>query len=224
MTTHSPVSFSPMPLADRLKSRTRELHQRAERSGVMGELLAGRLRPAAYVALLSNLSALYQALEAALDLHAPALGRLGAALPALGRACALQDDLDSFARAGWAAPAAALASATAVYVQRLRAIDAASAHRLIAHAYVRTLGDLHGGQILMRLVREAFALAPGEGTRFYEFGDAARVQALRNDFRMRLAAIELPPALADEVLAEACWSFEQHCWMFEQIESLPISA
>jgi heme oxygenase len=209
-----------MPLADRLKSRTLDVHRRAERSGVMGELLAGRIRPAAYAALLSNLLVLYETLELALDARGEVLRRLGAAPPAPSRVRALRDDLDSFARAGWSAPAAP-AAATAVYVRRLSAIDAAGAHRLIAHAYVRTLGDLHGGQILMRLVREAFAwLPPGEGTRFYEFGDAARVQALREAFRSGLAAIQLPIALADEVVAEACWSFEQHCMMFEQIHAL----
>jgi heme oxygenase len=208
-----------MPLPDRLKSRTIELHRRAERSGVMGELLAGRARPACYVVLLSNLLALYEALERALDGHGEALRRLGAALPVPSRVRALRDDLDSFARAGWPARAA-LATATAVYVRRLSAIDAADAHRLIAHAYVRTLGDLHGGQTLMRLVRESFASLPSaEGTRFYEFGDAVRLQALRAEFRSRLAAIRLPTALADEVVAEACWSFEQHCTMFEQIHA-----
>jgi heme oxygenase len=213
-----------MSLPDRLKSRTIELHRRAERSGVMGELLAGRARPAGYAALLSSLLVLYEALERALDGHGEALRRLGAALPVPSRVRALRDDLDCLARAGWPARAAP-AAATVAYVRRLSAIDAAGAHRLIAHAYVRTLGDLHGGQILMRLVREAFAsLESGEGTRFYEFGDAERLQALREEFRSRLAAIRLPTALADEVVAEACWRFEQHGTMFEQIDGPPSEA
>jgi heme oxygenase (biliverdin-producing, ferredoxin) len=213
-----PTPSGELPLTERLKSRTRELHLRAERSGVMGELIGGRIQAPAYVALLSNLLCLYGALEDALDAQAPALHRLGAVMPRANRASALREDLDCFSRAGWAAPRAPVAG-TSAYVQRLRDVDDAAAHRLIAHAYVRLLGDLHGGQVLARIVRQTFAIAPGEGTRFYEFGDAARVQALRDDFRARLAAVALPRALADEVVAEACWSFEQHCTMFEQINA-----
>lgn len=191
-------------LPQRLKAATRELHARAERSGVMAALLAGTVERGAYVALLANLQAIYAALEAGLD---PAHG-----LAALSRSAALDADLRAFG----AAPAA-LVPAAHDYVDRLHTLRGARAHRLWAHVYVRCLGDLHGGQILERLVRARFALA--DATRFYDFGDEARVRALREMVRARLASLALSPTQADEVVAEAVWAFEAHCRLFEQISA-----
>lgn len=42
-------------------------------------------------------------------------------------------------------------------------------HRLVAHAYVRYLGDLSGGQFIKRIVSKAYNLEDGEGTSFFEF-------------------------------------------------------
>jgi heme oxygenase (biliverdin-producing, ferredoxin) len=194
-------------LPQRLKAATRELHARAERSGVMADLLAGTIRREAYVALLVNLRAIYAALEAALD-----RGPASSALAPLFRHAALEADLRAFH-----ATAQAPVPATLDYVQRLHALRGANAHRLWAHAYVRYLGDLHGGQILSRRVRERFAVA--DGARFYEFGDEARVRALRGDLRSQLATLGLAAAQADEVVAEAVWAFEAHCRIFEQIQA-----
>lgn len=191
-------------LPQRLKAATRELNARAERSGVMAALLAGTVERSAYVALLANLQAIYFALEAGLD---PAHD-----LGALARSAALGADLRAFG-----ATPTALVPAACDYVDRLHTLRGASAHRLWAHVYVRCLGDLHGGQILERLVRARFALA--DGTRFYDFGDEAQVHALRTMLRARLASLALSPAQADEVVAEAVWAFEAHCRLFEQIKA-----
>ena len=44
---------------------------------------------------------------------------------------------------------------------------------LAAHAYVRYLGDLAGGQALGRIARQAYALPDGAGTRFFDFGQCS---------------------------------------------------
>ena len=202
-----------MPLAERLKASTRELHACAERSGVMGALLGRGVGRAEYLALLVNLRALYAALEAALAHWPPPA--MSPMLGALRRLPAIDDDLQHLATP----PLPPLEMATHAYVQRLERIDGASAHRLVAHAYVRYLGDLHGGQMLGARVRQWLGLQPGDGTRFYAFGDEAQVRQLRDDFRRALALQVLTPSESDEVVAEAVWAFEAHCRMFEQIES-----
>lgn len=191
-------------LPQRLKAATRTLHARAERSGVMADLLSRTIEREAYVALLANLRAIYDAMESAPG---------GLLLPSpLARSAALEADLRAFG-----GPAPAVVPATRDYVQRLRALHGAHSHRLWAHVYVRCLGDLHGGQILGRLVREHFALDGADGTRFYDFGDDDRVRELRDALRTQLASLALDAVLADEVVAEAVWAFEAHCRIFEQI-------
>jgi heme oxygenase (biliverdin-producing, ferredoxin) len=193
-------------LPQRLKAATRALHARAERSGVMAELLAGTVGRDAYVALLVNLRAIYAALEPVID--APPTDPL--LFASLARRAALDADLRAFGPT-----TSALVPATRGYVDRLQALRVAGTHRVWAHVYVRYLGDLHGGQILSQRVRNRFAVA--DGTRFYDFGDDDRVRMLRDALRRRLAALELDAMQADDVLAEAIWAFEAHCRIFEQI-------
>lgn len=202
---------APQPdLPQRLRQATQSLHRQAERSGVMAQLLGRRLDRAGYAALLGNLQALYAALE-------PALARWPEArsLGALGRAEALDADLRDLAEA----PTAPV-PATLDYVARVGHAGAAAPHRLVAHAYVRYLGDLHGGQVLQRLVSELYRLPGSAGTRFYRFGPPERVQQLRDAVRAWLGSVPLTPAEADDVLAEAQWAFEAHCRLFEQLDEL----
>lgn len=59
----------------------------------------------------------------------------------------------------------------AVYLDRLRELGASqqTAPRLLAHAYVRYLGDLSGGQIIGNRLRKAYGLEGLDGRRFYYF-------------------------------------------------------
>lgn len=202
----------PQPdLPQRLRQATQALHRQAERSGVMAQLLGRRLDRSGYAALVGNLRALYAALEPALAGWSQARS-----LGGLGRAEALDADLSALRDLGEAVPAPV--SATRDYVTRLGQAGATAPHRLVAHAYVRYLGDLHGGQVLQRLVSELYRLPGTAGTRFYQFGPPERVQQLRDGVRSWLGAVPLTPAQADDVVAEAQWAFEAHCRMFEQLD------
>ncbi|KPF49626.1 hypothetical protein IP87_15435 [beta proteobacterium AAP121] len=214
-------------LPERLREATRELHTATERSGAMAALLAGRLPRAGYCALLRNLHALYAALETALVAHAaePALLTLGA--DALQRAPALAEDLATLHGPGWA-EALPLAPALQAYVVRLQALQAMSAVEaapsLVAHAYVRYLGDLHGGQVLQRLVARLYALPAGDsapGTRFYDFGDTPQVLLRRQQIRRALGSLPFDTAQQDATVAEALWAFTQHRCLFEELAAAP---
>jgi heme oxygenase (biliverdin-producing, ferredoxin) len=204
---------APQPdLPQRLRQGTQSLHRQAERSGVMARLLGRRLDRTDYAALVANLQALYAALEPALSSWPDAR-----ALGPLGRAEALEADLRALRDPGDAVPAPV--AATHDYVARLSHVGATAPHRLAAHAYVRYLGDLHGGQVLQRLVSELYRLPGVTGTRFYQFGPPEHVQQLRDAVRAWLGAVPLTAAQADDVVAEAQWAFEAHCRMFEQLDA-----
>lgn len=210
------VATTVADLPARLRQATRTLHARAERSGAMAQLLAGRLPRARYVALLRNLHALYAALEDGLDArHAdPRLAALRD--PRLYRRRALEDDLARLHGSGWRAEIA-LARATTAYAERLQALARRAAPTLGAHAYVRYLGDLYGGQVLARLVARAYALPGTAGTGFYRFGPDADLPARRAALRGALAALPLAGDESDAFVAEACWGFEQHVRLFEEL-------
>jgi heme oxygenase len=207
-----------LDLAQRLKLATRELHTEVERSGVMAALLGGRLERAGYVALLRNLHAIYAALERSLaaaageDLIAPL------ELQALARGPRLADDLDHLHGPGWAGDLPLTAAASA-YAERVRVAAPAA---LVAHAYVRYLGDLSGGQLLARLVSGRYGLAGGAGTRFYDFGGEVAASALKRDLRAALAALAPAADEAATIVDEACWAFRQHRALFEELDRLRV--
>jgi heme oxygenase (biliverdin-producing, ferredoxin) len=188
-----------------LRDGTREWHSRAERSGAMAALLAGRLPREGYLALLLNLRAIYAALESALADNAGQAWLAGLELRALARSAALEADLAGF-------HAAAPLPATTAYAERLHRLGRQHDAALLAHAYTRYLGDLHGGQILRRVVHAQY---PGIGTAFHDFGTAEHVLALRGNLRTVLAAA--PAAASARIVEEACWSFAQHVAVFEAL-------
>ena len=207
------------PLSVRLRVATRSMHVRAERAGAMALLLRGALEGARYARLARALHALYGALEGALARHAahPAIAPLEAA--ALRRTEALAHDLEALRAAGLVDARAALPRAALGYVARLQTLDAGEPVRLVAHAYVRYLGDLAGGQALAPIVERAYGLAPGTATRFYAFGPRDAVAARAGALRAALDALPLPPVEADAVVEEALAAFVRHVALFEEISA-----
>ena len=203
-------------LAERLKSETRALHTQAERSVFMGLLLRGKMEQAAYCALLRNLHAIYATLEPALARHAahPAIAPVFAA--PLARTQSLADDLEALHGPGWSA-ALAVQPSGAQYVLRLHQIEAHEPELLLAHAYVRYLGDLSGGQMLSRIVAQSMNLPAGQGTAFYDFGDASETTQLTRAFRDGLHAVAMAEIGVDAIVAEARSAFQRHQALFEEL-------
>ena len=56
------------------------------------------------------------------------------------------------------------------YITRLTQIIQEDPRRLLAHSYIRYMGDLSGGQIMKWNIRKAYGLTSDQGTKFYDFG------------------------------------------------------
>ncbi|CAN5867247.1 heme oxygenase (biliverdin-producing) [soil metagenome] len=212
-------------LSESLRTETRVLHTQAERSTFMGVLLRGKMERPAYCAMLRNLHAIYAALEPALDRHVadPLLSPLSFAQ--LRREGPLQADLDTLHGADWR-DAIAIQPTTVDYVARLRKLDEEEPALLAAHSYVRYLGDLSGGQMLRRIVRDSMALPPGEGTAFYEFGTPEETVQLKKAYREGLEQLQVDEATIAALVAEARLAFELHKQLFEELTTdvLPTSS
>ncbi|MEO8524686.1 MAG: biliverdin-producing heme oxygenase [Caldimonas sp.] len=202
-------------LAERLKLETRTLHTEAERSPFMAALLRGRMSRSAYVALLQNLHAIYATLEPALRRHAahPAIAPFD--LASLARSQSLLGDLSVLLSSFDTDASRLLEPASSEYVERLRELDARRPELLLAHAYVRYLGDLSGGQMLGPIVERMLQLPPGVGTAFYDFGDAPTTAARTTAFRSGLQAVAVDDP--DELVDEAKRAFEWHKSLFGEL-------
>jgi heme oxygenase len=168
-------------LSERLREATRLLHVQAERSGIIGALLRGGGSREAYALLLRNLAPAYSMMEQGLDRHtkSPALGLV--ARRELYRGPALESDLAELAGAGWR-ETLPLLPAGERYAHQVAAASGGDGIRLVAHAYLRYLGDLSGGQIMKRLLAKSLALDAAMLT-FYDFPQIQDVPAFKTEFR-----------------------------------------
>lgn len=216
MPTQTAPEALPASLGERLKLATAMPHRRVERSGFMASLLRGQVRHAAYVSLLHNLHAIYVALERALARQAehPVVGPI--VLPALFRRDALAADLALLDQQGTHLRAP-LCAATQQYVTRLDALERSTPELLVAHAYVRYLGDLNGGQVLRRVVARGLGLHGDAGTDFYDFGDDAQRQRLTQAFRDGMQRAEAQAAQPGAIVDEAVSAFERHAALFDEL-------
>lgn len=206
----------PEGLSDRMKARTAGLHREAERSGILRELLRGSIDRRGYTVLLRNLLPVYEAMERALT-HPDRDPRLAAlADPAVYRTTALRADIEHLAGLDGEDETALVPSA-AGYAARAGAGGAG----LIAHAYVRYLGDLNGGQILKRLIGRRFGLE-GAGLTFYDFPAAADPDALARAYRAAIDRAGLHLADAEPVLAEAETAFRFNIALGEEVQRAAI--
>jgi heme oxygenase (biliverdin-producing, ferredoxin) len=134
----------------------------------------------------------------------------------LARAAALRTDLEALAGAHWPqriAPAAAAVE----YAARVQTLAAQNPALLAAHVYVRYLGDLHGGQLLAKIVARTLALHDGSGLSFYQLGDAVAVRAHVLALREGLDRCASSAAEAGRIVDEARDAFQRHIRLFEQL-------
>lgn len=215
------AASDPAHLAERLRLSTASVHRDAERSPLMRRLLAGRAERTTHLALLQQLLPVYATLESLVDAHAAHPWLAAVWHPELARTDALRADLGAHTNAP-------LLPATAHYVQRLLGLDdgaPVSVARLLAHVYVRHLGDLSGGQILQRVLGAAPGLrdetGQPPGLTFHQFGSPSDVARLKARMRGGLAALPAQGEAADAAVDEALWAFAQHLRLFDELAAAP---
>lgn len=173
----------PAPLSAALRRGTADDHRRAERTGVVYAMLKDTVSRDAYRLYLRNLHEVYAALERCLSLDVSVPKQL--ALCKLFRASSIADDLHHLAGRDWRTELPVLDSAEAYRMRIEELSGSAATGGLIAHAYVRYLGDLSGGQILRKRLSRRPGLAARELS-FYKFDEIDDLQAAKRRFRQAL--------------------------------------
>lgn len=191
-----------------LRAATARAHVDAERHAFVRELFGPSPSREVHVRYLRGLLAVYEALEDAL--HARPEEAAFLADPRLARRDAIAEDLRALDATEVAVPAAAEA-----YAARIR--DLASAGdlpRLAAHAYVRYLGDLAGGQQMGDRVEAAFG-----ASRTFRFEAFASPREAAARVREELARIGASPAASEAMQDEAVRGFTLTIALFAELVS-----
>ncbi|MCI6206059.1 MAG: biliverdin-producing heme oxygenase [Corynebacterium glucuronolyticum] len=219
MTTTVPVqnsiSGNENCLSLQLKKRTERAHDNAEQSQFMSLLIGGDLEATDVIRLHSQYWVFYSALESVMR---RSLGDAGVANmydPRLERTSCLEHDLQFALGDGWKNELEIVA-ATRDYAEYLRSIEDAASYRIIAHHYVRYLGDLSGGQVIFRKLVGDYGFDPA-GLTFYRFEGIDKLPPFRARFRKRLDSIELSLEKRDSLLQEAEKAFDYNLAIFNQL-------
>lgn len=157
-------------MADNLRELTLENHVKTERSVFLRRILKRNITPYQYYLYLSNQFLMYSILEDRAD-------NLGIfdGMEAIKRTGKLYQDLEEFENEyGFETPV--VTNATQRYYEYVLNDIADDYIKILAHVYVRHMGDLYGGQIIKKLV-------PGSGNHYKFDGD---VGALKAEFRTKL--------------------------------------
>jgi heme oxygenase (biliverdin-producing, ferredoxin) len=205
-----------VPLTEIVRRRTHALHGRAERSGIMHDILRGKANRYGYALLLRNLLPAYQCLEIGLEAHRRSPVVRAVARRELYRAAALRFDLKELVGREWES-ALPLLAAGEQYHQRVAIAAEGDGAGLIAHAYTRYLGDLSGGQVLKRLLARAPGLRPQELS-FFEFPQIDDTEAFKRRYRSALDDSATMIADIDPVVAEVMVAFELNIGVFEAVQ------
>lgn len=192
------------PLSVVLRDATAVVHDEAENSGFMSQLLEGELNREAAADLAAQLWFIYTALEEAVRTVSDDPIAAGVYDPRLERVPALEQDLRALLGEGWRDDIVPDESTTA-YVRHLQELaDKRDAAAIVAHHYVRYLGDISGGQVIGRRLGDHYGIE-GDGARFYDFEAIGKIKPYRDAYRVQLDEIPLPDdasrvALADEAV------------------------
>ncbi|WP_404825320.1 heme oxygenase (biliverdin-producing) [Corynebacterium callunae] len=201
-------------LSEQLRSHTSQAHEDAENSAFIHDLLGGKLDKSAFIALQEQSWLFYSALENAAQ-RCSADPRSRTLIDRkLERRKALEKDLDALnVNPDWRAQVVPTA-ATAEYVKRLDEIAAAADFpRLMAHHYVRYLGDLSGGQVIARLVNREYGI-PDEALNFYNFEEIGKIKPYKDNYRAQLDALDLQEAERAAMADEAALAFKLNQQVF----------
>ncbi|MGV2826902.1 biliverdin-producing heme oxygenase [Myxosarcina sp. GI1(2024)] len=196
-------------LASQLREGTKQSHTMAENTAYMKCFLKGIVEREPFRKLLANLYFVYTTLEAELLRHRdhPVVGLIY--FPELNRKASLEKDLAFYYGDNWQEEIAP-SEAGKVYVARIKEVSNSEPELLVAHSYVRYMGDLSGGQALKNIVRSALSLPPDRGTNFHQFDAFPSVEARRGfkgRYRDALNSLPVDNELIEKIVAEANAAF-----------------
>ncbi|MHC6175287.1 biliverdin-producing heme oxygenase [Glutamicibacter sp. X7] len=206
---------SDTPFSTTLRKATEAEHGAAESSEFITTLMAGDRSARDYTLLIAQYAHLYRALE---DEVANLRGLPEVADffdPALERSEQLSRDLRFLLPMHGMSRCPEPLPATARYVAAIRAAAAEPA-RLVAHHYLRYLGDLSGGLAIGRLVARHYEIPP-EALNMWRFDSIAKPKVYKDAYRRKLDAFGAQPQCAAALLDEARRGFTWNKAIFEDL-------
>lgn len=194
-------------LSAQIREASKESHAAAENSPFMIALLKGELSTSAYCDYLAQLAPIYETLESWTTTKLPLFDRR------LDRFERIISDMESMCGMGM------VYDETIQYTKHLKSLIANKDEiGLLAHHYVRYLGDLSGGQAVAKLVMRNMSIPPNFLS-FYEFDQISDKVRYKETYREQLDNLQLTQVQTDSFIAEVMTAFDHHSKIFGALGS-----
>ncbi len=201
-------------LSLRLREFTAQAHRQAEGADFVKKLFRGQFTDSEYIQYLWALREIYVEMEKWMEKQSqhPALSLVF--FPELFRTQSLNQDLQAWAGTTEPEVPNHLQAEVDNYIHRLKELAENRPELIVAHAYVRYLGDLSGGEMLGRVLQARFG---DRALNFYRY-DFDDFEAKKNLYRERLDQIgEKWPDWIEEICQEAERAFDLNGALFQAL-------
>lgn len=205
-------------LASDLKEGTKTIHNQVEKHPFVERLLKNTLETSSYQQYLVDLRAVYGALEEGIKTNLatkPELKKIY--FPDLERFSSLTADLDT---PSFKELPVCVSEAASKYVAHLAQLAHQDPMLYVGHAYARYLGDVSGGLILKKHVKEKWP----DALHFYDFSILLRntnqttVLSFKEFYKTCLDSLYIEEKKRKEIIQEAYLAFEYAEKMFDAIQ------
>uniref|UniRef100_A0A3Q2CUA2 Heme oxygenase n=1 Tax=Cyprinodon variegatus TaxID=28743 RepID=A0A3Q2CUA2_CYPVA len=137
---------------------------------------------------------------------------------------ALAQDLQYFYGADWESLISPSA-ATKLWVKRIREVGKKDPGMLLAHCYVRYIGDLSGGHLLNNVAKKVLKLpATGEGLKFYTFEGITSQKGFKQLYRSKLNEVDLEMETKVSIVEEAVRAYDFSLKVIAELEEIGTSS
>ena len=208
------------PLSLLLRESTKDIHRSVERSRFVNDLFSGRVSASQYAAYIEALTSVYAVLESELLKSSALHGFVRDFFESrLFRIHALEKDLKYWRQYVGEVPRSShVERVVEGYTSRIRWVSANRPTSLLAHSYVRHLGDVSGGQILGRKLARYH---PSDHGLFFYDMEGVDICCCKTRYRKGLDLMgTLYYSHRDGICREAQVAFEWNARLFSSLDNV----
>lgn len=188
-----------MDFITNIRKASSTLHSASEHTGYIKRIIDKTATKEGYAEYLYNLSAMYKAIEDALDKNANNEVVKNFVTKELYRHELIEKDIKYLL--GDNISSMNLLASTVASISRINELSNTKPELIVAYAYTRFLADLFGGRTFYELFSKDYKIE-NEGLNYYMFKDIDDIRAYAMQYAAKLSRINLPVNLKAEFIIE----------------------
>ena len=205
-----------MEFITNIRQASKALHSASEHTGYIKRIMNKTATREGYGEYLYNLSAMYKAIEDALDKNSDNPIVKDFITKELYRYELIEKDIKHLL--GDKASSMTLLASTVSCIARINELATTKPELIVAYAYTRFLADLFGGRMFFELFTEHYKIGV-EGLNYYNFDGLGDMRGYAMQYAAKLSKINLPDNLKEEFLNEVTNAYVYNLAISNELET-----